>query len=91
MALRLLPNRLGEERPAPELTTISWVDWPIGGTVQIGAPDYNTYILMQAINENKSRIKITAGSILVETPARQIRAGTPTAKPLTMSSRTHPT
>jgi Putative beta-barrel porin-2, OmpL-like. bbp2/Carboxypeptidase regulatory-like domain len=33
-------------------------DWPIGGTVEIGAPDYNTYILMQAINENRSRIKI---------------------------------
>ena len=33
-------------------------DWPIGGTVGIGAPDYNTYPLMQAINENKSRIKI---------------------------------
>ena len=24
----------------------------------IGAPDYSTYILMQAINENKSRIKM---------------------------------
>ena len=33
-------------------------DWPIGGTVVIGAPDYGTYILMQAINENKSRIKM---------------------------------
>ena len=30
----------------------------MGGTVVIGAPDYGTYILMQAINENKSRIKI---------------------------------
>jgi hypothetical protein len=33
-------------------------DWPIGGTVVIGAPDYGSYMLMQAINENKSRIKI---------------------------------
>lgn len=33
-------------------------DWPIGGTVEIGAPDYNTYPLMQAINENKTRFKI---------------------------------
>jgi len=33
-------------------------DWPIGGTVVIGAPDYQTYPLMQAANENKSRIKI---------------------------------
>src|SRR5580704_81777 len=30
-------------------------DWSIGGTVPIGAPDYNSYMLMQAINENKSQ------------------------------------
>lgn len=33
-------------------------DWPIGGTVVIGAPDGQTYPLMQAINENKTRTKI---------------------------------
>jgi hypothetical protein len=33
-------------------------DWPIGGTVVMGAPDYQTYMLMQAINGNKSRFKI---------------------------------
>jgi hypothetical protein len=33
-------------------------DWSIGGTVPIGAPDYNSYMLMQAMNENRSRIKI---------------------------------
>ena len=33
-------------------------DWPIGGTVVIGAPDYQTYPLMQAINENKTRFKM---------------------------------
>jgi Putative beta-barrel porin-2, OmpL-like. bbp2 len=33
-------------------------DWPIGGTVEIGAPDYGTYPLMQAINGNEGRIKI---------------------------------
>ncbi len=33
-------------------------DWPIGGTVVIGAPDYNSYMLMQAVNENKTRFKI---------------------------------
>ena len=33
-------------------------DWPIGGTVVLGAPDYQTYPLMQAIDENKSRIKM---------------------------------
>jgi len=33
-------------------------DWPIGATVVIGAPDGQTYPLMQAINENKSVNKI---------------------------------
>jgi hypothetical protein len=33
-------------------------DWPIGGTTVIGAPDTQTYPLMQAINENKSVNKI---------------------------------
>jgi hypothetical protein len=33
-------------------------DWPIGGTVVIGAPDYGTYPLMQAINQNRSRFKM---------------------------------
>ena len=32
-------------------------DWPIGGTVLIGAPDGQSYPLMQAVNENKSRVK----------------------------------
>jgi hypothetical protein len=33
-------------------------DWPIGGTVVIGAPDGQTYPLMQAINDNKGHNKI---------------------------------
>ena len=33
-------------------------DWPIGGTPVIGAPDEQTYPLMQAINENKTRFKM---------------------------------
>ena len=33
-------------------------DWPIGGTPVIGAPDGQTYPLMQALNENKSANKI---------------------------------
>ena len=33
-------------------------DWPIGGTPVIGAPDGQTYPLMQAIDENKSVNKI---------------------------------
>ncbi len=32
-------------------------DWPIGGTPLIGAPDTQTYVLMQAVNENKTREK----------------------------------
>ncbi|NYF80322.1 TonB-dependent receptor [Granulicella arctica] len=32
-------------------------DWPIGGTPTIGVPDGQTYPLMQAINENKTREK----------------------------------
>ena len=33
-------------------------DWPIGGTPLIGAPDTQTYPLMQAVNENKTRNKV---------------------------------
>jgi hypothetical protein len=33
-------------------------DWPIGGTVVIGAPDTQTYPLMQAVDQNKSQNKI---------------------------------
>ncbi|HVW75998.1 MAG TPA: outer membrane beta-barrel protein [Alloacidobacterium sp.] len=33
-------------------------DFSVGGTAVIGAPDTQTYILMQALNENHSRIKI---------------------------------
>ena len=32
-------------------------DWPIGGTPLIGAPDTQTYPLMQAVNENKIACK----------------------------------
>jgi hypothetical protein len=35
-----------------------FADWPIGGTPTIGVPDTQTYPLMQAINENKSREKM---------------------------------
>ena len=33
-------------------------DYSVGGTPTIGAPDTSSYMLMQAINENKSRIKV---------------------------------
>jgi hypothetical protein len=51
------PERRGTPAPLNSPPFPS-ADWPIGGTVVIGAPDYQTYILMQAINENKSRIKM---------------------------------
>jgi Putative beta-barrel porin-2, OmpL-like. bbp2 len=51
------PARRGTPRPLNSPPFPS-ADWPIGGTVVIGAPDYGSYMLMQAINENKSRIKM---------------------------------
>ena len=33
-------------------------DFSVGGTTIIGAPDTQSYMLMQAVNENKSRIKV---------------------------------
>lgn len=33
-------------------------DFSVGGTLVIGAPDTQTYMLMQAVNENRSRIKV---------------------------------
>ncbi|WP_198137610.1 outer membrane beta-barrel protein [Terriglobus sp. TAA 43] len=33
-------------------------DYSVGGTPVIGAPDTQTYILMQAMNQNRSRIKV---------------------------------
>ncbi len=33
-------------------------DYSVGGTPPIGAPDTQSYMLMQAINENRSRIKV---------------------------------
>ncbi len=51
------PARRGTPRPlnSPPFPA---ADWPMGGTVVIGAPDYSTYPLMQAINENKTRFKM---------------------------------
>lgn len=51
------PERRGT--PAPlNSPPFPGADWPIGGTPVIGAPDYNTYIFMQAINQNKGRFKM---------------------------------
>ena len=51
------PERRGTPAPLSSPPFPS-ADWPIGGTVVLGAPDYQTYPLMQAIDENKSRIKM---------------------------------
>src|ERR1700722_3787940 len=51
------PTRRGTPAPLNSPPFPS-ADWPIGGTVVIGAPDYGSYMLMQAINENKSRFKM---------------------------------
>jgi Putative beta-barrel porin-2, OmpL-like. bbp2/Carboxypeptidase regulatory-like domain len=53
------PEPVRRGTPAPlNSPPFPGADWPIGGTVEIGAPDYGTYMLMEAVNENKSRIKM---------------------------------
>ncbi len=61
------PPPTAENAPAPENTVgypapvssppFPFAYWPYGGSPTIGAPDTNTYILDQAIDGNKSRIK----------------------------------
>jgi hypothetical protein len=51
------PARRGFSAPLDSIPFPSG-DYSVGGTPTIGAPDTQTYILMQAINENRSRIKI---------------------------------
>ncbi len=56
------------DAPAPETTVgypapvssppFPFAYWPYGGSPTIGAPDSNTYPLMQAVDENKSRTKV---------------------------------
>lgn len=51
------PERRGY--PAPlDSPPFPSTDYSVGGTPVIGAPDTQTYILMQAINQNRSRIKV---------------------------------
>ena len=52
-----LPERRGTPGPIPS-PPFPASDWPIGGTPVIGAPDTQTYPLMQAINQNKSHEKL---------------------------------
>ena len=51
------PERRGYKGPL-DSTPFPGTDYSVGGTPVIGAPDTQTYILMQAINQNKSRIKV---------------------------------
>src|ERR1700730_2672016 len=48
----VIPTRRGTPAPISSPPFPS-SDWPIGGTPLIGAPDTQTYVLMQAINQNK--------------------------------------
>ena len=57
-------------------------DYSVGGTPVIGAPDTQTYILMQAIDENKGRTKIYGwlnGGFDVSTSNRGDGANSPAA------------
>ncbi len=51
------PKRRGYDGPLDSPPFPS-SDYSVGGTSTIGAPDTQTYILMQAINSNRSRIKV---------------------------------
>ena len=51
------PARRGYTGPL-DSTPFPGTDYSVGGTPTIGAPDTQTYPLMQAINENKGRTKI---------------------------------
>ena len=51
------PARRGYDGPL-DSTPFPSTDYSVGGTPVIGAPDTQTYPLMQAINQNKSRIKV---------------------------------
>ncbi len=50
-------DRRGTPAPIPS-PPYPAADWPIGGTVVIGAPDTQTYPFMQAVNKNKRPNKI---------------------------------
>ena len=51
------PTKRGYDSPL-DSTPFPSPDYSVGGTPVIGAPDTQTYPLMQAVNENKSRTKI---------------------------------
>lgn len=49
------PQRRGTPPPLPS-PPYPASDWPIGGTQQIGAPDYQTYMLQQAIDKDPVKL-----------------------------------
>ncbi len=51
------PARRGYAAPL-DSTPFPGGDYSVGGTPTIGAPDTQTYILMQAVNRNKGRVKV---------------------------------
>ena len=51
------PARRGFAAPR-DPTPFPGGDYSVGGTPVIGAPDTQSYVLMQAINENHSRVKV---------------------------------
>ena len=51
------PTRRGYDAPL-DSPPFPGGDYSVGGTPVIGAPDTQTYILMQALDQNKSRIKV---------------------------------
>src|SRR5271167_1568250 len=54
-----VPDPIRRGYPAPlDSTPFPSSDYSVGGTPVIGAPDTQTYPLMEAINQNRSRTKI---------------------------------
>ena len=75
------PARAGWPAPVSS-PPFPFADWPYGGSPVIGAPDTNTYPLMNAINGAKSRTKVYGwfnGGFNVSTSNRGKFANAPTA------------
>ena len=49
------PQRRGTPAPIPS-PPFPAADWPIGGTEEIGAPDYNSYMLQTAIDGDPTKL-----------------------------------
>lgn len=77
------PNPERRGYPAPlDSTPFPSSDYSVGGTPVIGAPDTQTYPLMEAINENRSRVKIYGwfnSGFNISTSNRGVGANSPAA------------